>query len=150
MQSTKDTVHRNQFFGKTWFLILRFTSYVLREKIPMHEMSIVMNLVEVILEEAEKHGAKKVKNVHLKAGKLHQIIPETLEFCYKIATQDTIAAGSELLIEEVPIRLRCRRCDKIFEVMDFIFMCPDCEIADTETLSGDELIIESIKIERGK
>jgi len=114
----------------------------------MHEMSIVMNIVDAILEEAEKHGAKKIKSVHLKAGKLHQIIPETLQFCYKIATKDTIATDSELQIEEVPITARCRRCNKTFEAKDFIFICPDCEVADTETISGDELTIESIEIER--
>lgn len=118
------------------------------ENILMHEMSIVMNIIDTVLEEAEKNGAVEVKSVHLKAGKLHQIIPETLQYCYKIATQDTIAADSELQIEEVPITARCRKCNKTFEVEDFIFMCPDCEVADTETISGDDLTLESIEIEK--
>jgi len=113
----------------------------------MHEMSIVVNLVEAILEEAEKHGAKKIKTVYLKVGKLNQIIPETLQYCYKIATQDSIAADSELEVDEVSITAKCNKCGKIFEVEDFIFMCPDCQVSDTETISGDELTIESIDIE---
>lgn len=114
----------------------------------MHEMSIVVNIVDAILEEAEKSGAKKIKSVRLKAGKLHQIIPETLQYCYEIATRDTIAEDSELIIEEVPITARCRKCGKTFEVKDFSFMCPDCKVAYTETISGDELTIESIEIEK--
>lgn len=114
----------------------------------MHEMSIVMNILDVVLEEAEKNGAKKIKSVLLKAGKLHQIIPETLQYCYEIATKNTIAADSELQIEDVPISVRCRKCGRTFGVEDFIFICPDCEVADTETISGDELTIESIEIEK--
>ncbi|MFQ6040163.1 MAG: hydrogenase maturation nickel metallochaperone HypA [Candidatus Poribacteria bacterium] len=120
-------------------------------------MSIVASILETVLQEAEKHRANweesallsafKVKSIKLRVGKLWQIVPDTLEFCYSIATQGTIADGSEMIIVQTPIVARCKRCGKSFEVNSYLFICPDCNIADAEVISGDELILETIEME---
>jgi len=111
----------------------------------MHEMSIVSSILETVLKEAEKHHVHKIKSIKLKVGKLWQIIPETLQFCYSIATQGTIADGSEIVIIQTPIVANCKRCGGNFEVENYFFTCPDCNVADAEVISGDELILETIE-----
>jgi len=113
----------------------------------MHEMSIVASILETVLQEAEKYHVNKVKLIKLRVGKLRQIIPETLQFCYSIATQGTIADGSEMFIAQTPIVAKCKRCGKSFEVDNYFFICPDCNVADAEVISGDELILETIEME---
>jgi len=113
----------------------------------MHEMSIVESLLTAVFAEAERHGARRVRRVKLRVGKLQQIIPDSLQFCYDIATQGTPAEGSQLDLEEVPITARCRRCGQVFEVEEFLFLCPACHVADVETCTGNELILETLELE---
>jgi len=115
----------------------------------MHEMSLVEKVVEVVLAEAQRYGARQVTKVKLKVGRLLQVIPETLAFCYEIAVQGTLAEGSQLYLEEVPIEVRCRQCGETFEVENFVFLCPRCAVADVETLAGMELIVETIELALG-
>ena len=113
----------------------------------MHEMSIVASILETVLQEAKKHRVNKVTSIKLRVGELRQIIPETLQFCYSIATQGTIADGSEIFIAQEPIVAKCKRCGESFEVENYSFICPDCNLADAEIISGDELILETIEME---
>lgn len=113
----------------------------------MHEMSIVESILSTVLQEAEKHQVNKVKSIKLRVGKLWQIIPDTLEFCYSVATKGTIADGSEVFIVQAPIIAKCKRCGGTFEVDGYFFLCPDCNIADVEVIAGDELILETIEME---
>jgi hydrogenase nickel incorporation protein HypA/HybF len=113
----------------------------------MHEMSIVESILAIVLKEAEKNCVHKVNSIKLRMGKLWQIIPDTLQFCYSVATQGTIAEGSEMVIVQAPIVAKCKRCGGHFEVENYFFICPDCNAADAEVISGDELIIETIEME---
>ncbi|MBM3235209.1 hydrogenase maturation nickel metallochaperone HypA [Candidatus Poribacteria bacterium] len=113
----------------------------------MHEMSIVESILATVLKEAEKYQVHKVNSIQLKVGKLWQIIPDTLQFCYSVATQGTIAEGSEMVMVQTPIVAKCKRCRGRFEVENYFFICPDCQVADAEVIAGDELIIETIETE---
>jgi hydrogenase nickel incorporation protein HypA/HybF len=40
----------------------------------MHELSIAMGIIEGVLEEAERHGAKHVEAVHVRLGRLSGVV----------------------------------------------------------------------------
>ena len=110
-------------------------------------MSIIMSILETILQEVEKHRILKVKSVKIRVGKLWQIIPDTLHFCYSVATEGTVAEGSEMLIVEEAIVAQCKQCGRRFEVKNYSFICSNCNLADAEIVAGDEMIIETIEAE---
>ena len=113
----------------------------------MHELSIVASLFEILEEKAKEQKAKKILSVKLKVGALSGVVPEFLETAFDIYKKDTLAAESKLEIEEVPLKIRCQRCDTEIVKDDFVFICEKCDSRELKTLSGTELLLEKIEME---
>lgn len=116
----------------------------------MHEMSIVLNIFDIIKtklmsEYGENHG--KIKNVTIIVGKLSSVVPEALEFSFDIAKQDSIFQDAALKIIEVSIEGECKECKATFAIEETLFICPKCKNPDITIKKGRELFIESIEIE---
>jgi hydrogenase nickel incorporation protein HypA/HybF len=112
----------------------------------MHEMSIVEGILNGVRQELLSHPGAPVQTVRVRVGALRLVIPETLQFCYTAATQNTPLAGSRLEVESVSARARCRQCRAEFAVEDNWFQCPHCNEADGELLTGNELNLTGIEI----
>ena len=113
----------------------------------MHEMGIALQIIEIAAESipAELKDVK-VARVNLKVGKLSAIVPDSLRFCFEVASKETALEGAELAIEEIPVVARCRDCQKEWTISEPAFACQSCESGNIEILSGRELDIESIEI----
>lgn len=117
----------------------------------MHELSIVQSLLSLIEEEMIKHGKEKLITVKIKHGRLAAVVPEALETGFEVMTADTRLAGAQIVMEEMPVVLRCRSCGREFspDVPSAAFApCPGCgeELGHT-VLSGRELFIEYLEME---
>jgi hydrogenase nickel incorporation protein HypA/HybF len=113
-------------------------------------MSIAQSLLDIVLDEAGRHGVEKVKVIRLQVGDLAAIVPESLSFCFEMLSEGTVAAGSEIEIERIPVVARCPECDVRFEVEQNIFLCPKCSGPTLELVSGRELSILNIEGETGE
>jgi hydrogenase nickel incorporation protein HypA/HybF len=113
----------------------------------MHEVSIVESLLKIAAREIESHPDARVRSLRVRVGRMRQVIPETMRFCYEVAAAGTRFEGSRLEITAVPVRARCRRCGLTFDVEEMMFLCPECAVADVETLTGNELLLESIELD---
>ena len=89
----------------------------------MHELSIIANLFEIMEEKAHEKMARKIVFVKLQVGKLSGVIPEFLQTAFDIYKKDTIANESELEIEEIPLKIECKKCRKNMIKDDFVFVC---------------------------
>jgi hydrogenase nickel incorporation protein HypA/HybF len=112
----------------------------------MHEVSVIEEIVETVLVESAKYPDSTVESVSLKIGKLRQFVPEIMKFCYEVATKDTGLENSQLFLEEIPVRIYCRYCNMTITLEEYDFHCPDCNATNVEVISGNELILESIKL----
>jgi hydrogenase nickel incorporation protein HypA/HybF len=113
----------------------------------MHELSIVASLFEILEAKARENQATKIVRVMLKVGKLAGVVPEFLQSAFDSYKQDTIAAEARLEIEEVPLKMRCRKCATEIEKEDFILVCPSCGSTDIEILEGMDLFLDKIDLE---
>jgi hydrogenase nickel incorporation protein HypA/HybF len=121
----------------------------------VHELSMTTQIVESVLTEAKKHGAKKVTEVHLVIGKLTFLGIEQVRFAYGILTEDTILKGSKLVIKEKEGVIECPSCgyrgtikskdELMYHVPTPIFSCPECG-EGIKIVEGRECTIESIKM----
>ena len=75
----------------------------------MHEASVVANIVDAVLEELKKYDVKKVNSVTLRIGDLTQLGAEQMKFAYEILSEGNILSGSELIIENEPVILKCKK-----------------------------------------
>ena len=112
----------------------------------MHELAIAESIVKTVHTEIEKAGLQKVIAVGLKIGALTDVVPEALEFGFEAITKDTSLDGVRLVIDKIPITGRCKKCESVFEVIDFAFICPKCESREIEIVQGNELDIAYIEV----
>ena len=115
----------------------------------MHELAIARNLIEIVEEEANRHGLTKVFVIRLQIGVLAGVVPESLTFCFEMASRDSIAAGAAVEIETVPLVARCSKCNVEFRVDENIFLCPECGDPAIKLISGRDLSIVNIEGETG-
>ncbi|MBK7995629.1 MAG: hydrogenase maturation nickel metallochaperone HypA [Blastocatellia bacterium] len=114
----------------------------------MHELSIVLSIIEIAKEEAERQETKQVQAVHLKVGQLSGVVKEALLFSYKLACEGTIFQTSQLLIEELPVIVYCYVCQEKKELISIQdFSCPTCKTPSFEILQGRELEIVALEIQ---
>lgn len=115
----------------------------------MHELSICEGLLKAVLSELGRQGpgARLVK-VRIAVGGLRQVVPESLTFAYEALSESTPAAGSALEIVAIPVTARCRKCAWEGRIEQRLFNCGACRSPDVETLTGKELYLESMEIDR--
>ncbi len=113
----------------------------------MHEMGIALQIIEIATASIPADmGPATVAKVNLKIGKLAAVVPDSLRFCFEIATRDTPLSGAELAIEESPVAARCKACGLRWTIEEPAFTCRDCGSGALEILSGRELDIVSIEV----
>lgn len=113
----------------------------------MHELSIVANLFELIEEKAIEKKALKITRVKLQVGTLSGVVPELLVSAFDIYKKDTIADLAELETEKIPLKVQCRQCQNEMVKDDYVFICEQCGSSDLKTLTGTELLLETIEME---
>jgi hydrogenase nickel incorporation protein HypA/HybF len=114
----------------------------------MHELSIASSIVEMAEEEAESRGVA-IEAVHLRLGTLAGVVKEALLSCYEMACEGTRLEGSRLLIEEVPVVVRCSACGARGELPSLqSFCCPQCGAPTNEIVQGRELEVVALEIEQ--
>ena len=113
----------------------------------MHEMGIAMQIVEISTASipADLTGAQ-VEKVNVKIGKLSAVVPESLRFCFQIVSQDTPLCNASLIIEEIPIVVKCLDCNIEWTIDEPVFSCQKCNGGAVDIVSGRELDISSIEI----
>jgi hydrogenase nickel incorporation protein HypA/HybF len=83
----------------------------------------------------------------MRIGHLRQVVPDTLEFYFGFVSRGTVCEGARLEQELVPAVLRCRGCERSWELDFPDFRCMSCGRADVEVVSGEEFEVESIEVE---
>jgi hydrogenase nickel incorporation protein HypA/HybF len=113
----------------------------------MHELSIAMGIVEIACEEAQLRGDVRVESVYLRLGPLSGVVKDSLLFAWDMACMETPVSGSRLVIEEVPVELRCSACGAEHRVEGLMDRCcPTCGSFATEVLHGAELEVTAMEI----
>jgi hydrogenase nickel incorporation protein HypA/HybF len=110
----------------------------------MHELSIADAVVTI----ASRHAAgRRVTRVDVRVGHLRQVVPDSLVFAFELVAAGTELEGAELVIEEVPARVRCRACTAETTLEQFPAHCDECGGFDVEVIGGEELLVDSLEIE---
>jgi hydrogenase nickel incorporation protein HypA/HybF len=109
----------------------------------MHELSIAEELLSIIRDNAEKAGIRKVAAVNLRIGEFSSVLPESLEFAFRILSQGTISDGARVNIDHTPASFLCGRCGA--QVGRDDSSCPRCGCDELRVVGGDQLEILSFE-----
>jgi len=110
----------------------------------MHELGVVMAIVEKIEKIAKEQQLTRIETLVLQIGELSSIIPMYLERCYPAAVDGTILEDTKLKIEILPGNALCKECRKVFNLMANNGKCPYCASEEWELISGKEFNIKEI------
>ena len=113
----------------------------------MHELGITQSIVEIALRTAAGEQAQKIHSVTLEVGSLAGVVAEALEFCFEACCKGTLLEGSQLLIEQVQARARCRDCALDYRLHDLLASCPARDSAAGDLICGEELRIKEMEID---
>ncbi|MBZ9685516.1 hydrogenase maturation nickel metallochaperone HypA [Clostridium estertheticum] len=110
----------------------------------MHELGVVFEIIKTVENFAEKNRLKKIDTLVLQIGELSSMIPRYIEACYPAAVEGTLLQETELKIEILPGNAICKRCNKVFNLIENNSKCPNCGSKDWEILCGKEFMIKEI------
>jgi hydrogenase nickel incorporation protein HypA/HybF len=110
----------------------------------LHELGILIEAINTVENFAKKNGVTKIQTLVLQIGELSSMIPRYIEACYPAAVAGTILQDTELKIEILPGNAICKRCNKVFNLIENNNKCPKCESKDWEILCGKEFMIKEI------
>ena len=120
----------------------------------MHELSVMTQIIDSILAEANKRRAKRIEAVDLEVGEYTMLGDEQLKFAYEILSKENpLLEGSELTIKHLKGRIKCK-CGfegdvkpaeesphKIVPILE----CPKC-CGAAEIVAGRECVIRNIRM----
>lgn len=113
----------------------------------MHELAITEGIIGLAIPAAEKAGAKRILEIHLKIGALSDVFPECIQDCLEQVTKGTMAEGVKLVVSEIPVKILCRDCLAESTIDKKERQCPHCGSRNFRVTEGREYYVESLKVE---
>lgn len=123
----------------------------------MHEYSLAQALLDSLTDHLREHPVGgRIRAVHVRKGELLILSEEALAEAWRILAEGTEAAGSELRVERVPVKVRCPTCGYEGPVRYSteggwhfavpVLACPRCG-GRTEVVEGRELAIVGLSVD---
>lgn len=112
----------------------------------MHELSITKTMLDLVVEQAQENGAKKVEGIHLVIGEMSGVVDDCVQFYFDFLSKGTIAEGAQLSFRKVTPKAQCRGCGKEFTLNGLDWICPHCQTTRIDIVEGKELYLESIEV----
>ena len=113
----------------------------------MHELSLCGSIYEIVDRAA---AGRAVSVIHLQVGRLRQVVPDTLAYCWTLVSDQTELAGSELEVDLVPVTLVCTECDSITTLANApVLLCSRCGGSQVSVTTGEELMLTSLELAGG-
>ncbi|HYB81348.1 MAG TPA: hydrogenase maturation nickel metallochaperone HypA [Mycobacterium sp.] len=110
----------------------------------MHELSLCEAIAGVIKTHAD---GRHVDVVRVRIGALRQVVPESLEFCWKIVRDFEKMPDAELELECVTAEVKCHACGRRSEITStWSIWCPQCDSPDVDVLHGNEFLVTSLDV----
>ena len=111
----------------------------------MHELGIVMNVLEQVDSVAAEYKAEKVMKVTMEVGEVSTIVPDLFTDAFNWAKKKTdYLKDAELEMIIIEGRTYCRACGETYKTTEHGKKCPNCGSLDTYLLTGDQVIIKDI------
>ena len=116
----------------------------------MHELAICQSLIDQVEGIAMERKAQSVTTIVIGIGPLSGVETQLLKNAYPIASAGTIAEYAELVVEHLPIKVKCTQCGSESDALPNKLICKHCGDWRTTLISGDEMMLMSVELEKRK
>ncbi len=112
----------------------------------MHELGIVVHVVDMVEKAASEHHVTKVMELDLEVGEVSTIVPDYFRDCYEWAIKKTTyMQDCKLNLIIIEGKSYCRSCRKTYRTTEYGKACPYCGSYDTYLITGRDVTIRDIK-----
>jgi len=112
----------------------------------MHELAVCQQLLLQVDQIAKEKNARLVESITLRLGPLSGVEAHLLTQAFPLAAAGSIAEDAELIIESLPIRVRCQTCGAETDALPNKLVCGACGDYHTQLISGDEMLLASLSL----
>lgn len=114
----------------------------------MHELSICQALMHQVEDIAQEREAESVTEIVIGLGPLSGVEAQLLNNAFHIASVGTVAEAAKLIINDLPVRVKCGQCGSESDAEPNKLLCKNCGDWHTSLISGDELMLMSVELEK--
>ena len=112
----------------------------------MHELSIVMGIIEIAEQQARAASATVIEEIELDIGQLSGIDMDAFYFAWKQAIKQTVLQYAVAKINRITAKAKCLDCDTEFAIERYDDACPVCGQYLLDIINGKELRVKSLLI----
>lgn len=113
----------------------------------MHELSITQNILDIALRAAAEQNAAHIREIRLRMGPFSGVVPECVQMYLDVLAKGTPAEGAKIKVTTVPLKVRCRDCEREGEIDRAHIACPFCGSLRLQRLSRREFLVESLEVD---
>lgn len=113
----------------------------------MHELSIMMEVIRIVEEMAEKNDLKHIDSIVFEIGEVSSVIPRYMDEYFPMVIDDKpIFWDTKLKFINIEARAVCNDCGKAFAVIKNEGYCPNCRSREYTLFSGADFCIREIVV----
>lgn len=112
----------------------------------MHELSIVMSIVDIAQTQVRQAGAHRVESIELDIGQLAGVEWTALDFAWQAGVNQTVLEQAERIVNHIPGEARCLDCGKVFKMEALYDTCPECGSYFSDIIGGRELRVKALTV----
>ncbi len=112
----------------------------------MHELSLILNIVDLATEAVHNAKARQVDVIELDIGGIAGVEPDAFDFAWPVAVKNTVLANAKRIIHDLPAIAQCTRCQYQFDTTQRFAECPQCGDVCDRYVQGLELRVKSLVV----
>lgn len=113
----------------------------------MHELGIVVHVIDMVEKAAEEHHVNKVVGLDLEVGEVSTVVPDYFRDCFQWAIQKTkYMQECELHLTVIEGLSYCQDCRKSFRTTVYGKACPYCGGYHTYLITGSDVTVKDIQV----
>jgi len=113
----------------------------------MHELGIVMQVIDQVEKIAEENKVSQVMKLNLEVGEVSSIVPSLFTDCFEWAKKKTKymqeAQLEMIILEGISY---CQDCKETYKTTEYAKKCPHCGSYRTYLVTGSEINIKDIEV----
>ena len=113
----------------------------------MHELAITQSILNIATSEAKNNNAKKVLSITIKLGEYSGVVPALVQEYFNLISSNTVAENAKLILEKVPLSVKCNECEAVSHISKLHIECPICKSINLKMLTGREFYVSSLEVE---
>jgi hydrogenase nickel incorporation protein HypA/HybF len=91
-------------------------------------------------------GDRPVTRVRVSIGALQRVVPDSLEFGFRLVAEGTVCESARREVAHIPVRVRCTACGVESCTDEEPVGCPACGAGAIEMLGGAEVLLDEVEL----